>query len=153
MEYRGGVGECPYAGVPPLPPVPHPSEKRYSLLPMHFGRVVDCIDVCTEGDAIAMIAALDRTPIKFDEFMDWRPENSENRYELRRGAILEIPKPRGKHSEIAGFAIKKLNNIIEQMHFSYFIPRECIVQISNDTGYEPDVAVVNRSLSPSPFVL
>lgn len=93
-----------------------------------------------------MIAVLDKTPITFDEFMDWHPENSENRYELRRGAILEMPKPRGKHSEIAGFAIKKLNNIIDQMQFPYFIPRECMIKISDDTGYEPDVAIVNRPL-------
>jgi Uma2 family endonuclease len=93
-----------------------------------------------------MIAVLDKTPITFNEFVDWYPENSENRYELRRGAILEMPKPRGKHSEIAGFAIKKLNNIIDQMCFPYFIPRECIIKISNDTGYEPNVAVVNRPL-------
>jgi hypothetical protein len=31
MKYRGGVGEDPHAGVPPLHPVPHPSEKRYSV--------------------------------------------------------------------------------------------------------------------------
>lgn len=102
--------------------------------------------MCTEGDAIAMIAVLDKTPITFNEFMDWYPENSENRYELRRGAILEMPKPRGKHSEIAGFAIKKLNNIIDQKQLPYFIPRECIIKISDDTGYEPDVAIVNRPL-------
>jgi hypothetical protein len=29
MEYGGGVGECSHAGVLPLHPVPHPSEKRY----------------------------------------------------------------------------------------------------------------------------
>lgn len=31
MKYRGGVGELPHAGVPPLPPLPYPSEKRYNL--------------------------------------------------------------------------------------------------------------------------
>lgn len=30
------------------------------------------------------------------------------------------------------------------MQVSYFIPRECIIRISDDTGYEPDVAVVDR---------
>jgi signal transduction histidine kinase len=29
MEYGGGVGECPHAGVEPLYPVPHLSRKRY----------------------------------------------------------------------------------------------------------------------------
>lgn len=98
-----------------------------------------------------MIAVSDKTPMSFDEFMDWYPENSENRYELRRGAVIEMPKPRGKHSEIAGFLIKKLNHAIDQVKVPLFIPRECIIKISDDTGYEPDVAVVDRaSLSNEP---
>jgi len=91
-----------------------------------------------------MIAVIDKTPISFDEFIDWYPEGSERCYELRRGMIVEMPKPKGKHSEIAGFAIKTLNNAIDQMQVPYFIPRECIIKIADDTGYEPDVAVVNR---------
>lgn len=91
-----------------------------------------------------MIAVIDKTPISFDEFMDWYPENSEHRYELKRGVVVEMPKPRGKHSEIAGFVIKQLNVVIDQMQVPYFIPRECIIKISDDTGYEPDVAVVNQ---------
>jgi Uma2 family endonuclease len=91
-----------------------------------------------------MIAVIDKTSTSFDEFINWYPENSENRYELRRGVIVEMPKPKGKHSEIAGFVIKKLNNAIDQMQVAYFIPRECIIKISDDTGYEPDVAVVDR---------
>jgi Uma2 family endonuclease len=93
-----------------------------------------------------MVAALDKSPMGFDEFLAWYPENSENRYELRRGAVIEMPKPRGKHSDIAGFVIKTLNNAIDQMQRPYFIPRECIVKISDDTGYEPDVAVIDRPL-------
>lgn len=93
-----------------------------------------------------MIAVFDKRPISFDAFLAWYPEDSENHYELRRGAIVEMPKPRGKHSEIAGFTIKKLNHVIDQMQLPSFIPRECIIKISDDTGYEPDVAVVNRPL-------
>ena len=99
-----------------------------------------------------MIAAIDKTPISFNEFIDWYPEISEIHYELRRGAIVKMPKPKGKHSEIAGFIIKKLNNVIDQMQVSYFIPRESIVKISDDTGYEPDVMVVDRqSLTNEPL--
>ena len=93
-----------------------------------------------------MIAVIDKQPISFNEFIDWYPENSGIHYELRRGVIIEMPKPKGKHSEIAGFVIKKLNNVIDQMTVPYFIPRECIVKISDDTGYEPDVVVVDRQL-------
>ena len=91
-----------------------------------------------------MIAVIDKTPISFNEFIDWYPEISETHYELRRGVIVEMPKPKGMHSEIAGFVIKKLNNAIDQMQVPFFIPRECIIKISDDTGYEPDVAIIDR---------
>lgn len=94
-----------------------------------------------------MIQAL-QTPITFDEFVEWLPESSESRYELRRGKIIEMPKPRGKHSEVAGFAIKKLNQAIDAAQFPYFIPRECILKLADDTGYEPDVIVLNRTQLP-----
>ena len=93
-----------------------------------------------------MIAVVDQVPLSFDEFLNWYPEASDVHYELRRGVILQMPKPKGKHSEITGFIIKKLNYSIDQMHHSWFVPRECILKISNDTGYEPDIAVVDRPL-------
>jgi hypothetical protein len=40
------------------------------------------------GAAIAMIAVIDKTPMSFDEFIDWYPD-SENRYELR-GNVLDM---------------------------------------------------------------
>ena len=93
-----------------------------------------------------MISVVDKIPVSFNEFIDWYPEISENRYELRRGGIVQMSKPKGKHSEITGFVIKKLNYIIDQIQAPYFIPRECIIKVSEDTGYEPDVAVVDRLL-------
>lgn len=91
-----------------------------------------------------MIAAVDPQPFSFDEFIAWYPEDSSCRYELRRGIIVKMPKPRGKHSEIAGFVIKVLNNAIDSISAPYFIPRECILKPDDTTGYEPDVAVVDR---------
>ena len=93
-----------------------------------------------------MIAVVDKVPVSFNEFIDWYPEISESHYELRRGVLVQMPKPKGKHSEITGFIIKKLNYIIDEIQAPYFIPRECIIKISDDTGYEPDIAVVDRSL-------
>ena len=49
-----------------------------------------------------MIQALPQQ-ITFDEFIAWYPEQREHRYELHNGIITEMPKPKGKHSEIAGF--------------------------------------------------
>ena len=41
--------------------------------------------------------------VTFDEFIDWYPENSEHRYELLNGEIVEMPKATGKHSKVADF--------------------------------------------------
>jgi Uma2 family endonuclease len=91
-----------------------------------------------------MVQAL-QAPIAFDEFIEWLPESSENRYELHRGRIVEMPKPRGQHSDVAGFASGKLFIEIERLELPYFIPRECIVRsLNEDSGYEPDVIVLNR---------
>jgi Uma2 family endonuclease len=92
-----------------------------------------------------MIQALQQ-PISFDEFIEWLPETSECGYELHRGVIVEMPKPRGKHSEVAGFAAAELNFAIRQQRLPYFIPNECIIRSLNGaSGYEPDVIVVDRT--------
>ena len=101
-----------------------------------------------------MVLAESKT-ISFDDFIDWLPERSRKagamptafRYELRDGEILEMPKPRGKHSEIAGFIISELNFIIRQSPLPYLIPRESIVKsIDGKSGYEPDVIVLDKEL-------
>jgi Uma2 family endonuclease len=90
-----------------------------------------------------MIQAL--LPTSFDEFMAWLPKDSENRYELHRGAIVQMPKPRGDHSDVAGHLIVKLGIAIEKATLPYFLPRECIVRsIDGESGYEPDVIVLDR---------
>jgi Uma2 family endonuclease len=87
-----------------------------------------------------MVQAL-QAPIAFDEFIEWLPESSENRYELHRGRIVEMPKPRGKHSKVAG----ELFLEIRRLRLPYFIPKECIVRsVDEDSGYEPDVIVLDE---------
>ncbi len=83
----------------------------------------------------------------FDEFMQWYPETSEFRYELRRGVIIQMPKPRGEHSEIAGFNHDELAIEIRRSKLPYFIPKECVIKRSDNTGYEPDVVVLDRAAS------
>jgi len=91
-----------------------------------------------------MIQAL-RQPVTFDEFIAWYPENSEVRYELHGGVIVEMPKPRGPHSFVAGFAIAELNFEIRRIGASYAIPKECIVRSADgDSGYEPDGIVLDK---------
>jgi Uma2 family endonuclease len=91
-----------------------------------------------------MVQALE-TPITFDEFVEWLPESSEYRYELRRGVIVEMAKPRGKHSLVAGFTSGKLFVEIERLKLPYSIPKECIVRsLEGSSGYEPDVIVLDE---------
>jgi Uma2 family endonuclease len=93
-----------------------------------------------------MVLAEPKT-ISFDDFIAWLPERSVFRYELRDGEILEMPKPRGKHSEIAGFIISELNLILYQSQLPYIIPRESIVRsIDGASGYEPDAIVLDQEM-------
>lgn len=91
-----------------------------------------------------MIQAIPR-PVSFDEFMTWYPENSEHRYELHDGEIVEMPKPIGKHSEVGGFLSGILFVEIARLQLPYFIPKECIVKV-NESGCEPDVVVLQRTI-------
>ncbi len=92
-----------------------------------------------------MVQALPQ-PIGFDDFMQWLPGSSDCRYELHRGVIVEMPKPRGQHSEVAGFIGGMLFTWIERSQCPYSIPRECIVRsLDGGSGYEPDVVVLDRA--------
>ena len=83
--------------------------------------------------------------VTFDEFIAWYPENSEYRYELHDGVIIQMPKPTGIHSQIAGFLMAELNFEIRRLQLPYFLPKECIVKPDNDkSGYEPDVIVLDK---------
>ena len=100
-----------------------------------------------------MISALDRTPkpiaplpkpVTFEQFIDWYPDNSEYRYELRRGVIVPRPKPKGKHSELAGLIHKELAFEVQRNNVPYSIPRGGTIKTDSNTGYEPDIVVLER---------
>jgi Uma2 family endonuclease len=93
-----------------------------------------------------MIAQLLESPVSFDDFIAWLPESSEYRYELHRGRIVEMPKPRGKHSKVAGYTALKVGIEIERRQLPWFVPKECIVRsLDGISGYEPDVIVLDES--------
>jgi Uma2 family endonuclease len=85
--------------------------------------------------------------ISFDDFITWLPARSPYRYELRDGKILKLPKPPGKHSEIAGFISSELNLTIHRSQIPYIIPRDSIVKsIDGNSGYEPDIIVLDKEM-------
>ncbi len=80
----------------------------------------------------------------FDQFIDWYPEESEQKYELHDGMIVTMPKPKGKHSQIAGFLMNELGFETKKLGLPYFLPKESIVKIDDLSGYEPDVIVLKK---------
>jgi Uma2 family endonuclease len=91
-----------------------------------------------------MLEAPQKT-VSFDEFIAWYPDNSEHRYELHQGKIIEMPKPRGKHSEIAGLLSLEFGLQCRNGQSPCFVPREVIIKPARgETGYEPDIIVLNR---------
>lgn len=86
----------------------------------------------------------------FQEFIDWLPENSDVRYELHHGNIVEMAQPVGEHEEIKGFLTIKLSGIIDRLDLPYLIPNQVIVRPDDkDSGYFPDVLVMNRANLPN----
>ncbi|MEZ2225926.1 MULTISPECIES: Uma2 family endonuclease [unclassified Microcoleus] len=78
----------------------------------------------------------------FDEFLECKPENG--RYELHNGVIVEMPNPTGKHSAIAGFQSFEFGLEIRRLQLPYFIPKECTIKFSDNSGYDPDVIVLDK---------
>jgi Uma2 family endonuclease len=90
-----------------------------------------------------MIQAIPK-PVTFDEFVAWYPQNSERRYELHNGVIIEMF-PTGDHEEVTGFLNLNLNVEINRLQLPYFIPKTYLVKSPDWTsGYQPDVIVLDR---------
>lgn len=81
----------------------------------------------------------------FDEFVAWYPADSDECYELRRGVVLAMPKPRGAHSRLAGDWAFCLGQVIREAKQSFFVPKECLIRAGEYTGYEPDIVVLDET--------
>ncbi|MBW4665849.1 MAG: Uma2 family endonuclease [Cyanomargarita calcarea GSE-NOS-MK-12-04C] len=82
--------------------------------------------------------------VTFDEFIEWYPENSQIRYELHKGVIIEMPPPTGKHEGVVGFLAAQITFQFLQMGLPYRIPKTAFVKTpDNDSAYSPDILVLN----------
>jgi Uma2 family endonuclease len=81
--------------------------------------------VATDRESQSPLQVLPK-PVTFDEYVAWYPENSEFQYELRHGVIIEMPKPRGEHSILAGDRATDLALAIRQQNLPYVVPKECV---------------------------
>lgn len=90
-----------------------------------------------------MVQSLARSPMSFEAFLDWYPDDG-RRYELIEGGVVEML-PTGPHEDIGGFLSAELNFEIRRSGRPYSIPRNCLIrpQVEN-SGYMPDVVVIDR---------
>jgi Uma2 family endonuclease len=84
-------------------------------------------------------------PITVKEFLEWIPENSNKRYELHDGAIVEMSQPTGEHEDVTGFLNIEISSEIKRLKLPYSFPKTALVQsaISQST-YSPDILVLNK---------
>ena len=80
--------------------------------------------------------------MSFDEFLEGKPENGG--YELHNSVMVEMPNPTGKHSASAGFQAIELGLEIRRLQLPYFIPKECTIKFNDNSGYDPDVIVLDK---------
>ncbi|NJK67532.1 MAG: Uma2 family endonuclease [Microcoleus sp. SU_5_3] len=84
--------------------------------------------------------------VKFEEFVEWLPENSGVRYELHNGDIVEMAQPVGEHEEVISFLGIEIPVEIKRLGLPYGIPRQAIVRPpEKESGYFPDLLVLNRA--------
>lgn len=93
-----------------------------------------------------MVQTLPRT-MTFSEFLEWHPE--EKSFELIDGIALEM-QPTGKHERIIDFVARKLDRETEKLEMPFFFPRQLLIKPpASETGYRPDIAVVDLSFLES----
>ncbi|MEM9006819.1 MAG: Uma2 family endonuclease [Cyanobacteria bacterium P01_F01_bin.86] len=81
--------------------------------------------------------------VSFQEFLAWKPETG--RYELHDGVIVEM-QPIGPHEQVVGLLNRKLNVLIDQANFNYFIPNTAMIKpLDYETGYKPDVLMLDSA--------
>jgi len=84
--------------------------------------------------------------LDFEEFIDWYPSSSQYQHELHNGTIIQMPKPKGKHSQIASFLMTELTLEIRRLKLPYFAPKECLIKGDRFSGYEPDGIILDKTL-------
>ncbi len=79
----------------------------------------------------------------FDEFIEWLP-NDNKRYELHKGAIVEMPPPSGEHEKVIAFLSRKITVEFDRLNLPYGIPKTGYVKTpSAQSAYLPDLLLLN----------
>ena len=68
----------------------------------------------------------------------------QDQYELIDGELIDV-EPTGLHEQVIGFIARKLNVEIDRLDLPYIIPHRCLIRMSDDTAFRPDVIVLDRT--------
>jgi Uma2 family endonuclease len=81
----------------------------------------------------------------FDEFIEWYPENSQVRYELHNGVIIEMPPATGDHTFIILFLLQIILSASKFNKSLYPASSSVLVKTPNEpSAYIPDMLVINQ---------
>lgn len=70
--------------------------------------------------------------------------NNQNQYELIDGELIDL-EPTGLHEQVIGFIARKLHVEIDRFDLPYFIPHSCLIRISDNTAFRPDIIVLDKT--------
>ncbi|MFQ3627556.1 MAG: Uma2 family endonuclease, partial [Cyanobacteriota bacterium] len=68
----------------------------------------------------------------------------QDQYELMDGELINV-EPTGLHEQVIGFISRKLNVEIDRQNSPYIIPHRCLIRLSDDTAFRPDVIVLDQT--------
>lgn len=81
--------------------------------------------------------------ITYHSFIEWLP-NDGKRYELHKGAIVEMPPPTGEHEKVIAFLSRKLTVEFDRLELPYGIPKTGYVKTPfAESTYLPDILLLN----------
>ncbi len=81
--------------------------------------------------------------ITYRSFIEWLPRDGK-RYELHKGAIVEMPPPSGEHEKVIAFLSRKLTVEFDRLNLPYGIPKTGYVKTpSAESAYLPDILLLN----------
>jgi len=68
----------------------------------------------------------------------------QDQYELIDGELVDV-EPTGLHEQVIGFITRKLNVEIDRLNLPYFIPHRCLIRVSEQTAFRPDIVVLDQT--------
>jgi Uma2 family endonuclease len=80
--------------------------------------------------------------LNFNDFVT--QYGDQDQYELIDGELVNV-EPTGLHEQVISFIARKLNVEIDRLNLPYIIPHRCLIRVSDDTAFRPDVVLLDQT--------